>query len=85
MLPVRVTVAVQGRPVPVEDLADARLASTLRTAGQDVGRRLAVIHCPVHRETASNVRVHFDAHGRADLQYESCCEKLGERIGAALA
>ena len=84
MLPVRVTVAVEGRRVPIDDLADALLASTLRSAGQDVARQLAVIRCPVHRETASNVRVHFDAHGRADLQYESCCEKLGEHIGAAL-
>jgi hypothetical protein len=84
MLPVRVTVAIEGRRVSIEDLADAGLASTLRTAGQDVARRLAVIHCPVHRETASNVRIHFDAKGSADLQYESCCEKLGERIGAAL-
>jgi hypothetical protein len=84
MLPVRVTVAVEGRAVSVEDLADLRLASTLRSAGQDVARRLAAIHCPVHRETASNVRVHFDARGSADLRYESCCEKLGERIRAAL-
>lgn len=84
MLPVRVTVAVAGRAVSVEDLADARVASALRTAGQDIARRLAGILCPEHQKTASNVRVHFDAHGSADLQYESCCEKLGERIGAAL-
>jgi hypothetical protein len=85
MLPVRVTVAVAGRAVSVDDLADARLASALRSAAEDIARRLAGIHCPEHRKTASNVRVHFDAQGSADLQYESCCEKLGKRIGAALS
>jgi hypothetical protein len=81
---VRITVAVGDRVVPVEELADERVASALRSAGQDVARRLEAIHCPVHDQTATEVRVHFDAHGRADLQYESCCEKLGKRIGQAL-
>jgi hypothetical protein len=84
MLPIRITVTVAGRAVSVEDLADAHLATALRSAGQDVGRRLAAIHCPVHDQTANNVRVHFDASGSADLQYESCCEKLGTQIGHAL-
>ena len=30
------------------------------------------------------VRVHFDSHGNADLQYDSCCEKLGARVRAKL-
>ncbi|HZU82290.1 MAG TPA: hypothetical protein VE987_05215 [Polyangiaceae bacterium] len=84
MLPVRVTVDVGGRPVPVEELADARLAAALRNVGQDVGRRLAGIDCPVHRKPATNVRVHFDARGNADLKYESCCERLGRRIGETM-
>ncbi|HXN32596.1 MAG TPA: hypothetical protein VN894_12070 [Polyangiaceae bacterium] len=84
MLSVHVTVAVGSRAVSVEDLADARLASTLRGAGQDIARRLATIQCPVHAKTAHNVRVHFDARGNADLQYESCCERLGKRIGETL-
>jgi hypothetical protein len=84
MLPVRVTVMVGGRSVSVEDLADARLAAALRSAGQDIARKLASIQCPVHNSTASDVRVHFDAQGTADLRYESCCPKLGQRIGAAL-
>ena len=84
MLPVHVTVAVAGRPVPIEELADVRLASMLRGAGQDIGRKLSVLLCPVHRQRATHVRVHFDERGSADLQYESCCEKLGKRIGDAL-
>jgi hypothetical protein len=84
MLPVRVTVAVAGRSVSVEDLADARVASALRSAAQDIGRRLGNIRCPEHARTATDVRVHFDESGRADLRYESCCEKLGKSIGAAV-
>jgi hypothetical protein len=84
MLSVQVTVAVGGRSVGVDELADARLASTLRGAGQDIARRLSAVHCPVHAQTAHNVRVHFDARGNADLQYESCCERLGNRIGETL-
>jgi hypothetical protein len=83
MLPVRITVSVGSRVVPIEQLADARVAAALRSAGHDVARRLQGIFCPVHRETASNVRIHFDQRGSADLQYDSCCAKLGERIGAA--
>jgi hypothetical protein len=81
---VRVTVALRGRAVSIDELADARLASTLRGAGQDIARRLEAIQCPVHAETAHNVRVHFDERGNADLQYESCCERLGKRIGEAV-
>jgi hypothetical protein len=84
VLAVHVTVTVGGRAVSVEGLADARLASTLRSAGQDIARRLAVVQCPVHDRAAHNVRIHFDERGNADLQYESCCEKLGKRVGEAL-
>jgi hypothetical protein len=84
MLPVRITVSVGPRVVPVEQLADPRLASALRSAAQDVARRLASIVCPVHDKGPSNVRLHFNRHGEADLKYDSCCAKLGERVGAAL-
>jgi hypothetical protein len=84
MLPVRVTVTVGSRTMAVDDLPDARLASALRTAGQDIARRLEGIRCPEHDKTARNVRVHFDQRGGADLQYDSCCEKLGKRIGEKL-
>ena len=85
MLAVRVTLTVGGRAVSVDELADPRLASTLRGAGRDIGERLAAIRCPVHRKTATEVRVHFDARGDADLQYASCCEALGKSIRKALA
>jgi hypothetical protein len=84
MLPVTVTVTVAGRVVPVEELADTRLLVAFRNVGQDIARRLAAIECPVHHKTATMVRVHFDARGSADLKYESCCEKLGTRIGESL-
>jgi GTP cyclohydrolase III len=84
MLPVRVSVAVGHQTVPLERVTDARISSALRSAAQDVGRKLSAIRCPVHQKTAVNVRMHFDQRGTADLQYDSCCEKLGQRIGEAL-
>jgi hypothetical protein len=80
----RITVTLGARTVPIEQVTDARIASALRTAGQDVGRKIDAILCPVHKKAATNVRIHFDARGNADLQYDSCCEKLGQRIGEAL-
>ena len=84
MLPVDITVGVGVRRVSVDELADSRLASALRTAGQDIARRLDGILCPEHRKKPSKVRVHFDSHGNADLQYDSCCEELGARVRAKL-
>ena len=83
-LPVEITVGVGSRRVAIDDISDARVAAPLRTAGQDLGRKLAGILCPVHQKTAQRVRVHFDKRGGADLQYDSCCEQLGAQIGAAL-
>jgi hypothetical protein len=83
-LPVEITVGVGSRRVAIDAISDARVAAPLRVAGQDIGRKLAVILCPVHAKTAQRVRVHFDKRGGADLQYDSCCEQLGARIGAAL-
>ena len=84
MLPVDITVSVGARRVPVDELPDARLAAALRTAGRDIARKLEAIRCPVHQKIATQVRIHFDARGGADLQYSSCCEKLGAQIGADL-
>jgi hypothetical protein len=84
MLPVRITVTIGSRTLPIDQVSDARIAAPLRHAGQDVARRLEAIRCPVHHKTATNVRLHFDQRGAADLQYDSCCEKLGQRIGSAL-
>jgi hypothetical protein len=83
-LPVEITVGVGSRKVPIDDVTDARVAAPLRAAGQDIGRKLAGVLCPVHQKTAQRIRVHFDKRGGADLQYDSCCEQLGARIGAAL-
>jgi hypothetical protein len=84
MLPVRITVDVRRRAVPVEELADRRLASALAAAAADVVSRLSPMRCPVHAQSPTNVRIHFDERGNADLRYDSCCAKLGERIRALL-
>jgi hypothetical protein len=84
MLPVRISVAMGSRTLPIEQVSDARIATALRAAGQDIARRLEAIRCPQHQTSATNVRVHFDSKGNADLQYDSCCAKLGQRIGEAL-
>ena len=72
------------RTMPVDQVTDLRIATAFRAAGNDVGRRLDTILCPEHQKAATNVRIHFDARGAADLQYDSCCKKLGEAIGRAL-
>lgn len=80
MLPVRVTVTVGRKTMALEDVRDPRIASPLRQAASDVGKRLASVKCPVHGKTATDVKLHFDASGNGDLKYESCCEKLGAAI-----
>ena len=81
---VKVTVAVGARKVPVEEVSDARVAAMLKNAGREVGAKLSKLKCPTHGGGPTNVRIHFDKNGSADLQYESCCEKLGKKIGEAL-
>lgn len=81
---VKITVSVGPKIVAVEDMRDPRIVSSLKTAGREVGAKLAVIKCPEHKRTATNVRLHFDKNGTADLKYDSCCEKLGAAIGRAL-
>jgi hypothetical protein len=84
MLPVDITVSVGTRKISVDELSDRRLASALRTAGQDIARKIDGVLCPVHGKKAARVRIHFDHRGGADLQYDSCCEKLGAKISATL-
>jgi hypothetical protein len=84
MLSVRVTVAVGSKTVPLEQVTDPRVSSALRSAAQNVAQKLGNIRCPEHQKTASNVRIHFDSRGSADLQYDSCCEKLGQVIRQTL-
>jgi hypothetical protein len=80
----RITVALGARTVPIDQVPDARIASAFRAAAQQVGQRLDTILCPVHNRAATNLRIHFDSRGNADMKYDSCCERLGERIGQAL-
>lgn len=80
MIPVRISVAVGRKTVPIEEVRDARVASALRQAAQDVGTRLASAKCPTHGKGPTDVRLHFDASGAGDLKYESCCAELGKQI-----
>jgi hypothetical protein len=84
MSDVKVTVAVGSKQVAVADVKDRRIATAFAAAGKDIGDRLAKIMCPAHGKSATNVRVNFDKRGNADLQYDSCCEALGAKIGEAL-
>jgi hypothetical protein len=85
MVQVKVTVAVGKRKVAQEDLSDLRAARMLKQAGMDLANKLGPVRCPVHAKGPTNVRLHFDKDGAADLQYESCCELLGKKIGEVLA
>jgi hypothetical protein len=80
MVPVKVTVAVGRKSVPLEDVQNQKVVSALRQAARDVGVRLEQAKCPTHNQGPTNVRLHFDSAGAGDLKYESCCEKLGEQI-----
>ena len=80
MLKVKVTVAVGARKVAPEDLSDLRAARMLKEAGRDVANKLSPVKCPVHGCGPTNVRVHFDKNGVADLKYESCCQELGKKV-----
>jgi hypothetical protein len=84
MLPVRVTVAVGRKVVPLDEVKDPRVSSALREAARDLGVRLAKVTCPAHGKPASDVRLHFDARGAGDIKYESCCEKLGDAVARVL-
>jgi len=84
MLQVTVTVAIGRRHVAQEDVSDLRTARLLKEAGMDVANKLGPLRCPVHAKGATNVRLHFDKNGAADLRYESCCEALTKKIVDAL-
>ena len=84
MISVHVTVAMGARNVPVEDVKDARIRSGLQAAAKQVATALTPIRCPTHAKGPTNVRVHFDKNGAADLKYDSCCAALGELVGKAL-
>lgn len=80
MVPVRVTVMVGRKAMPVDDVRDASVKTALKQAAKDVGTRLAQAKCPTHGTGPTDVRLHFDAGGNGDLKYQSCCEELGKAI-----
>ncbi len=84
MAHVKVTVAVGARTVPIEEVGDLRVRSALQGAARQVAAKLAKVHCPTHNRGPTDVRIHFDRSGAADLKYDSCCAALGEKVGQAL-
>ncbi len=81
---IQITVTFQGHRLGLDQVPDSRISSAFSQAGRQVASKLERIRCPVHAQTATNVRLHFDASGNADLQYDSCCSQLGKEIGQAL-
>jgi hypothetical protein len=84
MAAVKVTVAVGARTVALEDVTDSRIRVALQGAAKQVADKLSAVQCPTHRRGPTDVRIHFDKSGAADLKYDSCCAALGERVGKAL-
>jgi hypothetical protein len=84
MLPVKVTVAVGSKTVPLDQVSDSRIRTAFQGAARQVAEALAKVQCPTHKRGPSDVRLHFDKSGAADLKYDSCCAALGEKIGKAL-
>jgi hypothetical protein len=81
---VKVTVSLGSRTVKLDDVNDARIRSALGAAAAQVASKLAEVRCPVHQRGPTDVRIHFDKNGAADLKYDSCCADLGAKVGAAL-
>lgn len=81
---VAVTVTVNQRTVPLQEVRDRRIAAPFEATARQVGEALERVVCPRHRRKPSDVRIHFDARGVADLKYESCCEALGRAVSRAL-
>lgn len=77
---VTITVSMGGRTVPLAEVPDRRISEAFQQAGRQVASKLECLCCPVHGEAPTNVRLHFDAKGNADLQYDSCCDRLGSLV-----
>jgi hypothetical protein len=84
MLHVKVTVAVGSRAVPLEEVSDTRVRTALQGAAKQVAEKLANVRCATHARGPTDIRIHFDKSGAADLKYDSCCAALGEKVGQAL-
>src|SRR5438046_1037899 len=81
---VKVTVTLGSRTVKLDDVSDSRIRTAFGGAAQQVAAKLATVTCPVHHKGPTDVRIHFDRNGAADLKYDSCCADLGAKVGAAL-
>lgn len=77
---VTITVSIGGRSVPLAQVSDPRISEAFTQAGRRIANKLECLSCPVHAKAPTNVRLHFDPQGNADLQYDSCCERLGALI-----
>jgi hypothetical protein len=84
MIDVKVTVSLGARTVALDKVSDSRIRTAFQAAAKEVASKLSSVKCPTHQRGPTDVRIHFDRNGAADLKYDSCCEALGEKIGAAL-
>jgi hypothetical protein len=81
---VKVTITQRGQVVALDQVKDTRISGPFKNMAAQIGKTLEALRCPEHGQQATDVRVHVDAKGAVDLQYESCCPKLGALIGKAL-
>ena len=81
---VAVTVDVRGKTVSLEAVRDPQIRGPLEQMARDLGKKLEKAKCPTHKKTPTEVRLHVDASGNADLRYESCCERLKDVVKTAL-
>jgi hypothetical protein len=84
MVPVKVTVMVGRKVVPLEQVDDPRIKRGLEDAAANVGRALSSIVCPKHHVGPKDVRLQFDANGSGDFKYDSCCEALAKLVQTAV-
>ena len=84
MAHVKVTVAVGSKTVPIDEVGDRRVRTALGDAARQVADKLAKVQCPTHKRGPTDIRIHFDKTGAADLKYDSCCAALGDKVGQAL-
>ncbi len=81
---VNVTISVRGKTVAADKVADPNAGLSLKRAGDELGKKLAPLVCPVHQKGVSDVRLHFDAKGVGDVRFEMCCEELGNLASKVL-
>jgi hypothetical protein len=81
---VKVTITQRGQVVALDQVTDPRISTPFKNMAAQVGTTLEMVRCPDHGQKATDVRVHVNAKGAVDLQYESCCPKLGALIAKAL-